>query len=175
MKIFLLPIVLLIVITLSSCQNDSYFEFDQIDYYSININQDQILELYDKQSNSTIDSLKMGIILDDLPKSIVDTNFILFMKKMGYEKQNIDASKYTVINKLFSEKKVSSSPISMCIYEYRDVLVFRKLGKIIGMAKICFGCSANQITGTSANTQNFGQHGGYEKLERILRPKNFSY
>ena len=39
----------------------------------------------------------------------------------------------------------------------------------MGTAKICFSCNANQIKGTNANTENFGQEGDFEKLEKILR------
>ena len=145
-----------------------YFEYDEIEHYKSEIEEDQIGELYDNQKKSIKDSLKMGIILGKIPKSITDTSFINNLETFGYTKSKIDEKKFNEIDEIFTEKKHSESYATACIYIYRDILIFKKKSKIIGIAKICFGCDANIIVGTKSNTEEFGMSGDYEKLSKIL-------
>ncbi|SFN59035.1 hypothetical protein SAMN05444143_1305 [Flavobacterium succinicans] len=148
-----------------------YFEYDEIEYYQSEIEEDQIGELYDNQEKSKKDSLKMGIILGEIPKSINDTKFIDNLKSFGYTKSKIEENKFNKIDEVFTEKKHSEAYQTGCIYIYRDILIFKKKSKIIGIAKICFGCDASVIVGTKSNTEEFGMSGDYEKLREILRGK----
>lgn len=148
-----------------------YFEYDEIEYYKNEIEEDQIGELYDNQKKSEKDSLKMEIILGETPKSISDTNFIDKLKSFGYSKSKIEEQKFNKINEVFTEKKHSEVYATACIYIYRDILIFKKTSKIIGIAKVCFGCDASVIVGTKSNTDEFGMSGDYEKLRTILRGK----
>jgi len=148
-----------------------YFEYDEIEYYKSEIREDQIGELYDNQEKSLKDSLKMGIILGKIPISISDTNFINQLKSFGYTKSKIDSKKFDKINEVFTEKKHSVYYETACIYIYRDILIFKRKSKIIGIAKICFGCDDSIIIGTKSNTEEFGMSGDYEKLRKILRGK----
>jgi hypothetical protein len=146
-----------------------FFDFDAIDYHMSDFDESKIGDLYDKQSKSEINSFKIGIILGDLPKNISDLSFIDKLQKIGYKKSLVDKSKFNEINKIFVEKTVKENFVTACIYIYRDILIFKKNDKVVGTAKICFGCMANQITGTNANTENFGMDGDYEKLADLLR------
>ena len=150
---------------------EKYFEYDEIEYYQSEIEEDQIDELYDNQEKSKKDSLKMGIILGEIPKSINDTKFIDNLKSFGYIKSKIEENKFNKIDEVFTEKKHSEAYQTACIYIYRDILIFKKKSKIIGIAKICFGCDASVIVGTKSNTEEFGMSGDYEKLREILRGK----
>ena len=76
--------------------------------------------------------------------------------------------KFEEINKIFIEKKHYDISATACDYVFRDILIFKHKSKTIGIAKICFGCSGNQIVGTKANTEEFGMDGDYEKLKEIL-------
>jgi len=147
----------------------NFFDYDEIVYYFYNYDESKLQELYDNQSKSEIDSIKMGVILGRIPKDSSNLSFIDKLEKIGYTKSAIDKSKFADIDKIFVEKSVSENVASACIYIYRDILIFKKRNNIIGTAKICFGCMDNQITGTTANTDNFGQDGDYERLENILR------
>lgn len=150
---------------------EKYFEYDEIEYYQNEIVEDQIEELYDNQKKSVKDSLKMGVILGEIPKSITDTNFIDNLKSFGYTKSKIEPKKFDKIDEIFTEKKHSESYATACIYIYRDILIFKRKSKIIGIAKICFGCDANVIVGTKSNTEEFGMSGDYQKLRKILTEK----
>ena len=146
-----------------------FFEYDEIDYYKKDFDESKIGELYENKSKSEIDSLKMGIILGDIPNNISNLTFIENLAKVGYKKTLIDKSKFESIDKIFIQKTTLKNIATACIYVYRDILIFKKKGKVIGTAKICFDCLAKQINGTTARTENFGQDGDYEKLAKILR------
>ena len=166
-------IILFLTIILLSCNSkgEKYFEYDEIEYYKNEIEEDQIGELYDNQKKSTIDSLKMGVILGEIPNSISSTEFIQHLKSFGYTKSKIDSTKFNKIDEIFTEKSHSELYANACVYIYRDILVFKKKSKIIGIAKMCFGCDASVIVGTKSNTEEFGMSGDYEKLRELLRGK----
>lgn len=146
-----------------------FFDYDTIDYYTNNFDESKIDDLYNNQSKTEIDSFKMGVILGDIPQSISNLDFIDKLEKIGYKKTFIDKSKFGSIDNIFVEKTTTDNIATACIYIYRDILIFKKNSKVIGTAKVCFGCMANQIKGTTANTENFGQDGDYEKLKKLLK------
>jgi hypothetical protein len=145
-----------------------FFEYDEIEYYTNAIDEGNIEKLYDNQSKSVLDSLKMGVILGEIPTTISDLAFIDQLVKIGYQKFSIDKSKFRKVDAIFVEKIKNEGVVSACIYVYRDILIFKKKNKVVGIAKICFGCNALHITGTKAHTQNFGENGDYEKLAKLL-------
>jgi hypothetical protein len=148
-----------------------FFIYDSIDYYTNDIDESKTLDLYDNQSKSEIDSFKMGVILGDIPKSISDLAFIEKLSKLAYKKTLVEKSKFDRIDSIFFEKTTTENIATACIYVYRNILIFKKDSKVVGTAKVCFGCMASQIKGTTANTKNFGQEGDYEKLAKLLRQK----
>ena len=168
MKVFLI-LAFLSLLFVACSPDKKFFDYDEIDYYKCDFAEEKLKEFYDDKPHTLLDSLKEGVLLGDLPKNETDTLFIESLAQMGYKKQKLDASKFQAIDKIFAEKKISETVGTACIYVYRDILIFKKKNKIIGTAKICLGCMDHQITGTKANTENFGQDGDYAKLERLLR------
>ena len=164
---------LLLTILIFSCnsKNHKYFEYDEIEYYKNGITEEQSNEICGNQKKSKTDLQRMGIILGEIPKSIADTSFVENLNSFGYSKSKINSKKFGRIDAIFTERKHSELMATGCIYVYRDILVFRKKSKIIGIAKICFGCGSNVIVGTKSNTAEFGMSGDYEKLNGILNEK----
>ncbi|NNT73251.1 hypothetical protein HKT18_13585 [Flavobacterium sp. IMCC34852] len=113
----------------------------------------------------------MGVILNDIPKSISDTTFIKKLEKLGYLKTKIDSEKFDEINQIFTQKEHEEIYALACVYVYRDIMIFRRKSKIVGIAKICFECSSSQIHGTKANKDGFGMSGDFDKLYKILNEK----
>ena len=145
-----------------------YFEYDEIEHYSNEIDEDDAIELNLLKKKSSNDSLKREVILGLTPKTIFDLNFINSLEKFGYKKSIVNQKKFKKVNKIFTEKKHPEYYETACIYIYRDILIFKKKSKIIGIAKICFTCEASIIVGTKSNTEEFGMSGDYEKLSEIL-------
>ena len=164
-------LILLILFTLCSCGQklgEFYFDFDNVEHYSIEIDENELFELEEKKYLSESEKLQIELVINDFPESISDTLFINKLEKSGFTKTLIEKSKNEDLNNLFREKSHKESLYAACIAAYRDILIFRKNGKVIGIAKICFSCSQNRIIGTDANTFEFGQSGDYGKLAKIL-------
>lgn len=164
--------ILVMTLLLTSCGQqlgEYYFEdFDQVDHYSIEIDSGELFDTIDEPNLTEDQQLRQDIIINDTPSSLSDTLFINELEKIGFEKNKITGKKIQSIRDIFREKSHSESLGMSCVAVYRDILIFRKNGKIVGIAKVCFSCLQHQIHGTSANTFEFGQSGDYEKLKSIL-------
>lgn len=145
-----------------------FFEYDEIDYYTITIEEENIDKLYDNQSKSVLDSLKMGVILGEIPTTISDLAFMDQLDKISYRKSSIAESKFRDMDAIFVEKEVTVMGINVCETIFRDILIYKKKNKVVGVVKICFSCGAHHIIGTTAITDYFGQNGDYEKLAKLL-------
>ena len=145
-----------------------YFKYDQIDFYHIDFDENKIIELYENKDKSKLDRLRNDIIIGEYPESMNKIGFLKSMDKIGYNQKEISKSKFPEIDKIFIEKTVNQSSAYACIAIYRDILVFKNKDKVIGIAKICFGCGNHRIIGTKVNYENFGQNGDYKKLEILL-------
>ena len=103
----------------------------------------------------------LGTIWADLKSDV--------LQKFGYKKTTIDKTKNEHLNDIFSENNCSESFAAACIPVYRDIFIFKKNNKTVGIAKICFGCRLFHIIGTKKNLENFGQCGDFEKLEKLIK------
>lgn len=145
-----------------------FFDFDEIDFYNIDFEEGRAIELIRNREKSNIDKLKYEIILSETPENIGDTTFLKQIKDIGFVYKKVESDKFKSINTVFVEKNISDDYAFACAPVYRDILIFKRKGEIIGIAKICFSCQQNIIIGTKANTINFGHNGDYGRLRRIL-------
>lgn len=159
----------LLCLTLFSCTQQAYFDFDEIDHYSINIDDVALMKLDKETLKSKLDSLKLNVITGYSPKDMSDLSFIDKLEEMGFKKSNVDTSKFASIRTIFTEKESIINESTTCETMYRNILIFRKNNKVVGTAKICFSCMQSDIKGTTADTGNFGQGGDFSKLEGVLR------
>lgn len=146
----------------------SFFNFDSIEYYNIDIEENLAMALSELQDKSELDKLRYDIIIGEVPKSIRNPNFINNLIKIGFKKSEIKSEDFKNISQLFSEKPEREGIYFACITIFRDILIFKKNKKVVGIAKICFDCNQNQIIGSESNIDNFGQGDDYEKLNTIL-------
>ena len=145
-----------------------FFNFDELAHYRIDIDGEALLEKEGDTDINAEEQLQIDLVLMDAPHSINDTLFVAELENIGFAKNQVDRKKFKRINELFKEKEVEESIANDCVAVYRDILIFRKNHKIIGMAKICFRCNQHKIYGTSLNTWNFGQDGDYNRFRKIL-------
>jgi len=147
----------------------SYFDFDEVDHF----HSDTGHVFFREDSLLTSKELLFKKIFEgDFPDAISDTSFVSELTDLGFIKEDVDTSKNKGINFLFREKDFAPYEVAACIPEYRDILIFRKSKKIIGIAKVCFTCSALFATGTDAITSNFGSYDGFGKLGNLLYDAN---
>ncbi len=147
---------------------DRYFDFDELLHYRTDFEESRIRELSENEHKSELDSLKSGVLLGSIPNSLTDVTFIKNLSAFGYRKYQINKEKFAEINSIFTEKKHAEVVAYACDYVYRDILIFKKKSKIVGIAKICFECGGSRIVGTKANTDEFGQSGDLERLKKLL-------
>lgn len=146
-----------------------YFSFDQVEHYYFDITEEAILKIMDKERKSEKEAKQIELLIKHTLNTLSDTIELHNIDEIGYVKQKIAENKFEKLNQIFCERKHKEALAMACIAIYRDILVFKKNGRIIGTAKICFECNQHVITGTSKNTNEFGQSGDYEKLYKLLR------
>jgi hypothetical protein len=144
----------------------SYFDFDEIEYYQINISEDNAMKLYD--SKNKIDQKLNDAVNQKLPDTITNIKMLLDLEKIGYKKSVIQKNKFEEIRSVFCERKHTESYAYACVAIFRDILVFKKSNKTVGVAEICFGCEQDWIIGTNRNTMDFGMSGDFDKLYNVL-------
>lgn len=145
-----------------------YFSYDQVEHYYFDITEESIWKIEEKEKKSEKEEKQLELLIQYTPDKISDTIALQDIDKIGFVKQKIAENKFEKLNQIFCERKHKEAIAMACIAIYRDILVFKKNGKIIGTAKICFDCDQNVITGTTKNTEDFGQSGDYGKLYRLL-------
>lgn len=168
MKTLKTCILLFTILLFLSCQKESYFEFDEVEYYfkDVTVEDTFKITLKEKKNNDDEDFLK--IVEGNSPK-IVSEEYSSRLLKFGYIKKTIDKTKNEQLNDIFSENNCKESIAASCIPKYRDIFIFKKNNKTVGIAKICFDCRLFHIVGTNKNLENFGQCGDFEKLERLIK------
>lgn len=145
----------------------SFFDFDELIHFQIEIDENKLLER--EEDNLTItERLQNDLIIMEKPEALSDTSFISQLEAIGFKKNIVSKKKFDRINNIFSVKQPKESVAYSCIAVFRDILVFKKNSKIVGIAKICFSCDQNRIVGTEMETINFGQDGDYNELHKIL-------
>ena len=127
-----------------SCQTKTeknYSDFDTIDWHSIDIGPVEINDLRKAPNSLSLQKLKLDIIENDTPNSLTDTLFIREMQNIDFKKQVInEEQKVSEINKIFRDKSNGKILAMACIPAYRDILIFRKRGEIVGISKVCLDC-----------------------------------
>jgi hypothetical protein len=154
--------------------NLNFFDFDKVEHYYKDIEAGEILvemqrlENIDKKSE---EHNYLNLIGYNYPKDVNDKEFISNLVKYKFSKIQIDNNIHKDINKLFSTSKCEGGYPLACAPVYRDILVFYKQDKIIGIAKICFECGQSYILGSSNDVSYFGSCGEYGVLYEILKEK----
>lgn len=114
---------------------------------------------------------KRAIVYYKTPTNLSDTSFIEELRSFGFRRSYVHPRHFKTLNQVFVERKSNVQFDSSCIPIYRDVLIFRKDNKIVGIAKLCFSCRQHYFVGANASTSYFGSHNEYEILLPILREK----
>ncbi|HCN50383.1 MAG TPA: hypothetical protein DIT10_15055 [Chryseobacterium sp.] len=175
LKLLSVLILLLLFSSAIHAQELPFYDFDQVDYYSIDISTQDISEIeYQRKKNSfeykkisKKDSLFLSILRNNHPETI-EEDFPEKLIKYGFKKTDINKKRYPEINTIFSEKPCNDDLGSFCIPIFRDIFIFRKKDQIVGIAKICYSCHLATIIGTERNIRNFGSCGDFRKLQELM-------
>ena len=148
-----------------------YFQFDQVEHYNMQIDEQRVMALEQKKRKTKKEEWVLQVVAGNTQDQLADTAILKKMQQLGFKKKVIAKSKLQDIAKIFCEKQHDEMIAFTCMPIYRDVLVFTRSGRTVGTARICFACDQHHITGTTANTTGFGQSGDYERLSKILYPR----
>lgn len=121
-----------------------YFDFDEVEYYRIKIDELDALNLIELGNKN--DSLKYSIIIEDKLSNISDSILIDRLIEFGFSKKVISSYDFINLNKVFCSNKYSFSTFAVCTPFYRDILIFKKSESISGIVKLCFDCSQSTLT-----------------------------
>lgn len=163
---------LIFCITFISCQTETkpFLDFDQIDYYSVSISEDEQLNYRLKENKSNVEKNFFEILDGNVPINLKNDSLINTIESTNFFKHievNENLNK-DFLNCFFTHSNSKSSFItisSICVHIYRDILIFRKNSKIVGVALVCFSCDAVKYY-----SQNGYQHiqVDFQKIEVIL-------
>lgn len=167
--LFLIPYLLFSQSSHADNQNSRFFDFDQIDHYSIKISTDEISKMEFK--NQKKDALLREIIRGNYPEKADDT-ISKTLTDHGFSIKTVDKALHPELNDIFSEKECSDHiGGGFCIPTFRDILVFLKDHQVVGVVKVCYQCRFAILRGTQKNVRNFGSCGDFLRLEKLLENK----
>lgn len=111
-------------------------KFDEINYYKLDKSFDEFYLINHHKSKKR--KLLYDIVYGEAPRTVSDTLFVKDLEKNHYHKVKLNPSNYQKIAKIYTYG--SRRYDVTCKLIFRDILVFKKDNKIVGISKICFGC-----------------------------------
>lgn len=147
-----------------------YIDYDKIDYYTINISQDSVMNLL--SNGNKLDSIKSSILLHYYATNdtIYEFKNLPYYEKVGYSKCEISQKYFSQVNKVFCHKTGGSTIAFACIHEYRDILVFKKENKVVAIAKICLSCMDINLNGIrDISNEELGWENDFDILDKVLK------
>ncbi|WP_379695549.1 hypothetical protein [Flavobacterium sp. HJSW_4] len=146
-----------------------FFDSDEINHYYIDFKSD--FEHLSKDNDLQVEKKKeFSSFFYWYYPNTVEKDFENLLLKYDYKKSKLSSKQQSQIQDVFSEKDSIQTNEFACIPEYRDIFIFKKKKKTIGIAKICFKCYRFQIIGSEIDTQYFGLWSELDKLRNIVRP-----
>jgi hypothetical protein len=152
----------------------AFFDSDKIEHYYLNISEDDFFKLIRKDKKTKKELEFSELFVGNYPDTIPTADFEQILLKHNYKKSKLNIKQQKSIESVFSEKDLPIPDAAACIAEYRDIFIFKKRGKIIGISKICFKCNRFQITGSKIDVSIFGFFDELDKLKKTVRPENYS-
>ena len=148
-----------------------FFDSDEINHYYLNISDDNFFKLIKKENKTEKEIELINIYTHTFPESIPKEDFEKTLLIHNYKKSNLSIKDEKSIQNVFSEKDSVKNDACACIAEYKDIFIFKKNKKTIGIAKICFKNARFQITGSKIDTEGCGLINELDKLESTVRHK----
>lgn len=170
--LILVPIIAIAVVGIALyCNKESepmyYYDFDEVIHYHTDIDEHELLAIREKKVKTIQDSMMLTMTWNYYRVPL--TRAVTYLDSIDFKKQILPSSKFPAIKEIFKEgNSIYESPMS-CEPVYRNIYVFKKSGKVTGVAMLCYGCQKGIFIGTNADTQNFGSEGEFEKLKEIVK------
>ncbi|TCC93384.1 hypothetical protein EZ428_01020 [Pedobacter frigiditerrae] len=147
------------------------FDFDEVVHYQTDITDSQLRDLFQKEEKKLEVKQFEDILTSEGPEKISDKNFIVDINLNYPLKTKIENRYFNLIKDFYTVRPHREVEVNACAPIYRDILIFKKKGKILGVSKICFQCGIQQTIGSLKNTENLAQNGDWNELKRALKIK----
>lgn len=152
-------------------QSRLFFDSDEIDHYYVNYSLEDVLDLIDRDKTSKKNKELSDIFMGNFPDSIPENDFEKTLLTHNYKKSKLTIKQQKEIENVFSSKDSLQMSGYACVAEYRDIFIFKKKEKTVGIAKICFKCGRFQIVGSKLDVSGFGLWTELDRLKSIVRSK----
>ena len=178
-------IFIFLVVIISGCNNSNkvevahkkvvkkelrpFFDSDKIDHYYLNLSDDDFTNLIHNDKPTHKQEELTDIYVHHFPDTIPKENFEKILLTHNYKKSNLSIIQQKEIENVFSEKDSLQNSFASCAAEYRDIFIFKKKEKTVGIAKICFKCGRFQIIGSKLDTSGFGLWSELDELQTIIK------
>lgn len=147
-----------------------FFDSDKIDHYYVNYSIEDIIEFDLRNKESKKHKEFSDLFMGYFPERIPEKDFEVTLLSHNYKKSTLSVRQQKEIENVFSEKDSLQNSEYACVPEYRDIFIFKKRQKTVGIAKICFKCGHFQIIGSKIDVSGFGLWSELGKLKSIIRP-----
>jgi len=170
--LIIVPIIAIAVVGVALYNNkesklEYYYDFDEIIHYKTNIDESDLMDIRHKQIKTTKDSMMLTMAWDYYRFPL--NRAVAYLDSIDFKKQLIPVSKHRALKEIFKEKTTELDWGTACESVYRNIYVFKKNGKISGIAKLSYECGKSDIIGTDAYTFSFGQHDEFEELQELVK------
>lgn len=154
-----------------SCQSvdnrkSIFSESDEVDFYRVKEESENLLD----KDSIWEEKVFTKLLFENEPTGLTNFKEIPYLEQY-YHKIPLSAVSAEKITEIFNDagfpiNKASFSLSSICITVYRDILVFKKEGKVTAYAKICLSCYKNYVVLENNNFEDFQIN--YEDLHKLL-------
>lgn len=152
---------------LLSYNHSRFYSCDDIAYYYTDNFGSCVLK---NEEDITIITLQDTLLNELICNSDISMPFDSFTDLLSTKFTEIKLSieDKTKIADLFAYNNENERPTTgFCVANYRDIFVFKKSEKIIGIAKICFSCNSSFFEGISKNGNSWNSHENFDSLLNI--------
>jgi hypothetical protein len=115
-----------------------FFDSDKVDHYYLDFSEDDFAKILMKEKNTKMEEEFFDIYVHHFPDTILQENFEKILLRHNYKKSGLTIKQQKDIQNVFSEKDSSPDSYASCAAEYRDIFIFKKKEKTIGIAKNLF-------------------------------------
>ncbi|RZJ84209.1 MAG: hypothetical protein EOO20_21540 [Chryseobacterium sp.] len=167
MKIIRIIVLLLIIVSCEK-ENEYFLNFDEVVHYKI---EDSLINsIIHKEKKTEAESITEHFVFDWTDDGPITKKMITSLDHTLYTMYPLDTIHNWKLREIFKEDEIIFENNRTCEPVYRDMLVFKNKGKIIGLAKLCFDCEISDFMGTNADTKNFGGSQEFDRLRKIFEP-----
>jgi uncharacterized protein YxeA len=147
--LIIVPIIAIVVVGIALYYNEEttseyFFAFDEVTYYKTDKGFNDLSIIDDKKVKTLKDSITSKM-MSDFEEAISYDVAVTYLDSIGFKHKQIPVSKHDALREIFREKSTKRTEWVSCEPIYRDIYVFKKNGKVSGIAKLCYECGLFQL------------------------------